>query len=299
MQKVYKISIIVNCFNGEKYLERCLNSISNQTFDNWELIFLDNQSTDKSKKIFESFKDKRFKYFCSPYFMKLYEARNEALKHANGEFIAFLDSDDWWESFHLKNAEFFFENSNLGFYFSNAYNYYEKKKKFRLHKKKLPKKNVFESLIDDYSVKISSLIIRRKILEPYNNQVFDKRFNIIGDYDLVMKIASKYDSNSSDIPSVNCSFHGENYSLKNRDEYVDEFNYWFKNIDFNNERFLKKKSVIIDNIFYTNLFRKITKQKKIKNFIAIFKIKNLRKKIKLFMIFFIPKFFINKLLNKY
>ena len=87
-------------------------------------------------------------------------------------------------------------------------------------------------------------IIRKKILDLYDNQVFNKKFNIIGDYDLVMKIASKHESCSSDVPSVNCSFHGENYSLKNRDEYVEEFNYWFKNINFNNENFFKKKKMI-------------------------------------------------------
>ncbi len=299
MQKEYKVSVIVNCFNGEKYLERCLKSIIDQTINNWEVIFLDNKSSDSSKKIFKSFNDQRFKYFCSPYFMKLYEARNEALKYANGDFIAFLDCDDWWEIFHLKNAEFFFNNQKFSFYFSNAYNYYEKKKVFKLHKKSLPKKNIFENLVDDYSVKISSLIIRKKILDLYDNQVFNKKFNIIGDYDLVMKIASKHESCSSDVPSVNCSFHGENYSLKNRDEYVEEFNYWFKNINFKNENFLKKKKMITDNIIYINLFREITKQKKVKNLIEIFKIKNLKKKIKLIMIFFIPKFLINKLLSRY
>ena len=57
------VSIVVNCFNGEKYLKKTLNSIQKQKYENWELIFWDNQSTDKSKAIFESFKEPRFKYF--------------------------------------------------------------------------------------------------------------------------------------------------------------------------------------------------------------------------------------------
>ena len=51
------VSVIVNCFNGEKYLEDCLNSILNQTYHNWEVIFWDNHSTDNSKKIFRKFSD--------------------------------------------------------------------------------------------------------------------------------------------------------------------------------------------------------------------------------------------------
>ena len=58
-----KISIIVNCFNGEKYLKQTVDSILKQEYENWELIFVDNASNDNSKRIFFSFKDHRLKYF--------------------------------------------------------------------------------------------------------------------------------------------------------------------------------------------------------------------------------------------
>ena len=85
------ISIIVNCYNGEKYLKQTLESIQKQNYTNWELIFWDNQSTDNSKAIFDSFNEPRFKYFYSEKFTSLYEARNLACRKCNGEFIAFLD----------------------------------------------------------------------------------------------------------------------------------------------------------------------------------------------------------------
>ena len=59
------VSIIMNCYNGEKYLNCSLKSIFNQTFKNWELIFWDNKSDDASQEIFNSFKDDRLKYFLS------------------------------------------------------------------------------------------------------------------------------------------------------------------------------------------------------------------------------------------
>ena len=55
------ISIIINCYNGEKYLKRAIQSVLNQNYQNWEVIFWDNQSSDNSKKIFYSFKDDRLK----------------------------------------------------------------------------------------------------------------------------------------------------------------------------------------------------------------------------------------------
>ena len=63
------VSIIVNCFNGDKYLSECLRSIKNQTYKNWELIFWDNKSTDKSKKIFINNKNNKMKYYSSRDFL--------------------------------------------------------------------------------------------------------------------------------------------------------------------------------------------------------------------------------------
>ena len=91
-----KVSIIMNCHNGEKYLKKSISSVINQTYKNWELIFWDNKSTDRSEKIFKDFKDKRLKYFRSNNYLKLYKARNNAIKKCRGKFIAFLDTDDWW-----------------------------------------------------------------------------------------------------------------------------------------------------------------------------------------------------------
>ena len=60
------------------------------------MIFWDNHSSDNSKQIFHSFKDQRFKYYYADKHTTLYEARNLACKKTNGDFIAFLDCDDWW-----------------------------------------------------------------------------------------------------------------------------------------------------------------------------------------------------------
>ncbi len=63
MIKNPSVSIIMNCLNGEKYLEDSLKSIVNQSYKNWELIFWDNRSTDNSADILKSFNDKRIRYF--------------------------------------------------------------------------------------------------------------------------------------------------------------------------------------------------------------------------------------------
>ena len=97
------VSVIMNCHNGEKYLSKSVKSVLQQTYKDWELIFYDNQSSDKSIKIIRNFKDKRIRILKSKNFVKLYKARNAAIKKSKGEFIAFLDTDDWWHRDRLKN----------------------------------------------------------------------------------------------------------------------------------------------------------------------------------------------------
>ena len=72
------------------------------------ISFWDNSSVDNSKKIFLKFKDKRFKYYKSKKFLKLYHARNLAIDKAKGKFICFLDVDDLWVKNKLKINYIFF-----------------------------------------------------------------------------------------------------------------------------------------------------------------------------------------------
>ena len=126
------ISIIVNCFNGERYLEECLRSILNQTYHNWEVIFWDNHSTDSSKRIFKKFTDKRFKYHLSPSHTFLYEARDLAIKVSNGDFIAFCDADDFWSKEKLERLIPLFQDKNVDIVYSNQWilNNKNQKKKY-------------------------------------------------------------------------------------------------------------------------------------------------------------------------
>lgn len=85
-------------FNSEKYIERALNSVINQNYSNWEMIVIDDGSTDNTKKICNDLaaEDTRF-VIISQENAGPSAARNRGLVHARGEFVAFLDADDWYE----------------------------------------------------------------------------------------------------------------------------------------------------------------------------------------------------------
>lgn len=91
-----KISVIIPVYNVEKYLPRCLDSIVNQTFKDIEIICVNDGSTDDSSKILEQYakKDKRITIITQKNSGPS-SARNTGLKHARGEYIGFIDSDDW------------------------------------------------------------------------------------------------------------------------------------------------------------------------------------------------------------
>ncbi len=130
------ISVIVNCYNGEKFLKTCIESILQQTYRNLEIIFWDNKSTDNSKKILENFSDNRIHYFKAEKFTKLYEARNLAIKKAKGKYIAFLDVDDWWLPEKLEKQIILFQKDNsLKMVYSNFYVVDDKYKKKNIFQK--------------------------------------------------------------------------------------------------------------------------------------------------------------------
>ena len=99
-----KFSIIIPMHNVEKYLKKCLDSVVDQTYKNYEVIIIDDGSTDNSKQIAKKYK---FNLIESE-FVGVSEARNIAIKEAKGEYLIFLDSDDWWDKDLLKKLE---ENS--------------------------------------------------------------------------------------------------------------------------------------------------------------------------------------------
>ena len=98
-----KFSIIIPVYNVEQYLRDCLDSVLNQTFSDWEAICVNDGSTDGSSVILDEYaaKDSRFK-MISQNNAGTAAARNTGLKVANGDYIFFLDSDDWIEDYALQ-----------------------------------------------------------------------------------------------------------------------------------------------------------------------------------------------------
>ncbi len=230
------VSVIMNCYNGEQFLRKSIKSILLQSYKNWELIFYDNCSNDNSKKIIEKFKDRRIKYFKSKLFLNLYHARNNAIKNATGEYIAFLDTDDWWDQNKLKQqVHFFKKNKNVKILYTNCFIYYQKTKKKKLLPTRLYSGMIAKELLKNYFINILTVMMKRDI---FKSNKFDERYNIIGDFDFFTRLSLKFPIYCIDKPLAYFRAHKNNYSAIKKNDYIRELKYWIKK---NNQKFKRKK----------------------------------------------------------
>lgn len=183
------VSIIMNCFNGEAYLREALDSIINQTYQNWELIFWDNKSTDNSLKILSTYKDERIRCFISENHGTLGDGRSQAIKKIKGDFIAFLDTDDIWYKNRLEESiKEFNRSDDICLVYSNTHFFNEKMKK-KLYKEIKPSGYITNKLLVNYNLSLESVTINNTHLKKLE-QMFDNQFSHIADFDLFLRISS-------------------------------------------------------------------------------------------------------------
>ena len=114
-----KISIIVPVYNAEKFIKETIDSVLSQDLDNWELLLVDDCSTDTSREIIKQFDDDRIRLILQEENKCAYAARNRGLSEADGRYIAFLDADDLWSPDKLSKELAFLKENNAGFVFTS------------------------------------------------------------------------------------------------------------------------------------------------------------------------------------
>lgn len=218
----------MNCYNGEKFLKDSISSVVLQTYQNWELIFWDNQSTDNSAKIAKSFQDKRIKYYLSKKHTPLYEARGLAINKTKGDFIAFLDIDDWWKKEKLAIQIPYFDNPKIGLIHTNFYKINEIINKCYLnYKDRLPSGKVTNNLLKNYRIGWLTTIIRKKAYESLLKK-FNSKYYIIGDFDLCIRLSFDWEFIYLANPLAFCRWHGKNLQITKANFHILELKNWYE-----------------------------------------------------------------------
>lgn len=226
-----KVSIIMNCYNGERYLTPALESIRKQTYEDYEIVFWDNLSVDGSPQIAAGFDD-RLKYYRGERFMSLGEARNEALKMATGEYIAFLDADDLWEPDKLRlQMEIVESDPGVSFVYSNAEALFEKtqERALRLKPGNGVEGDVFKRFIGSYPVIMSTVLLRSAPLAGLAKR-FDTRLNVCEEFDLFIRYLYTEKARYVDLSLATYRIHGAMTSEKHIEGVGKEYQVIIENL---------------------------------------------------------------------
>lgn len=181
-----EVSIITPVYNSENYLDEMIKSVLNQTFTNWELIMVDDNSFDKSIDVIKKYVNKKYNIHLIKNSSNIGPAlsRNKAIKVANGRFIAFLDSDDIWTPNKLEDQIAFMKEKNIAFSHS-SYGFIDEKSNLKYR--------IFN--VSKYPIKYENLLKKNEVsclTAVYDVSIIGKNYmpnlRLAEDYSLWLKI---------------------------------------------------------------------------------------------------------------
>ena len=212
-----KVSINIPCFNSEKYIAETLQSVLSQTFEDFEIILVNDGSTDKTEEIIKTFSDPRIKYYYQKN-MGLGNTRNRQLALSSGDFIAFLDHDDIWLPTKLEKQIPLFENQpKVGLVYCDTIFFNDKGDVNRLYNNRVPLRgNVFRQILKDYFLAMPSVVIRKKALDS-QQQLFDDNFSMSEERDLFTRIAYDWDFDYVGEPLAKWRMHSKSLTFSKRE----------------------------------------------------------------------------------
>jgi glycosyltransferase involved in cell wall biosynthesis len=252
------VSIIINCYNGEQYLREAIDSIYSQSYIHWEIIFWDNSSTDNSSKIAKSY-DSKLRYFRGADTIPLGDARNKALEHCMGEYIAFLDTDDLWFPFKLEfQVAIMKQNPSAVACYSDGYDLYDETKsgkKFSSYPNithyegKIFEKLIINNFINWQTVLINTNKARKELF-------FDENLTYSEDHEILLRLSLKGTFKYLPKPLIYYRYHSNNMS-NDRSLIIQESEYIFHKFEDllgSNKHIIKKARA---NLYGTTVIKAI------------------------------------------
>jgi len=254
------ITVILNVYNGEKFIKKCLDSIINQTYKDLEIIIVNDSSTDKTLSICKKYKDKRIKIITNKKNLGLSLSRNVGIDNAHGEYLYFVDVDDYLEKDAIEYLYNLSIKYNADISTCRCFDRYDYKTKF------VNKKEVIEELTPYDMLKRVILIKYRegttwnKLFkkELFEDIRFENRIvnDVVTTHKLVMKSNKVIYSNQI---KYNYYRHDESIISKKRTKYmIDMYNAYkerYSYIDKKYPNMLENKAslaLFIASTYYTN-----------------------------------------------
>lgn len=159
------ISIVVPVYNAEKFLDETVKTVQNQTYQSWELLLIDDCSTDTSLTIAQDYakKDARVRSICQETNQGAANARNRGIKEARGRYLCFLDADDLWEPEKLTQELAFMEQKNACFVFT-GYEFADEDGVGLGKVVRVPQQITYEQALKNTTIFTSTVMLDRKLV---------------------------------------------------------------------------------------------------------------------------------------
>ena len=184
-------SVIIPTFNRRDFLEKAVRSVLSQTCDDFELIIVDDGSTDGTQDLIRSFSDSRLEYIFQSN-RGVSSARNRGLEKASGRFMAFLDSDDRWRAEKLERSLWHIRHyPKISVFHTNEIWY---RKGLLLAQKKKhakPSGRVYKKALALCCISISTAVVEKSVFKETGR--FDESLEACEDYDLWLRITNRYE----------------------------------------------------------------------------------------------------------
>lgn len=215
--KIPKVSIVVPTYNGSKFILRTLNSILSQSYKNYEIIVIDDASTDGTGKIIKKIPNKRIRYFRNSRNKGTSKARNRGLTLARGRYIAYCDHDDIWYKNHLKEiVSVLDQNPDVGLVFAKYRIVGTRKGQHLNYNYIYPKGHFSQEVLEAENIIGCPLNVvhRKECIKKAG--FFNENKTITGhgyeDWDLWLRISDFFKLHHLDMVLAKYFFHGENRS---------------------------------------------------------------------------------------
>lgn len=197
------VSVIIPTYNRAHLVGRAIGSVLNQTYQDFELIVVDDGSTDNTEEVVKSIKDPRIRYTRHDQNRGGSAARNSGIKMARGEYIAFQDSDDEWLPEKLEKQMRVFENApaEVGVVYTGFWRI-EGEKKTYIPSDKITRKegNIHGQLLKGNFVTTQATVVKRECFKKAG--MFDEHLPRFQDWELFIRISKYYDFKCIDEPLV-------------------------------------------------------------------------------------------------
>lgn len=197
VQSEEKVSVVIPTYNRAASIGASIQSVLNQTYQNFEIIIVDDGSTDNTCQIIETFADDRIRYICLEQNGGVSRARNTGIRLSESDFVAFLDSDDEWlpEKLEKQMQMMLHAPDNVGLVYCRMRG--TKKDGTALICPELWRSleelqgNMLFSLLEENVIGTPTMLVRRQCLEQVGG--FDEGLECLEDWELVLRIAEKWE----------------------------------------------------------------------------------------------------------